>query len=318
MNGIINDFGDYLRYEQGYSEHTLLAYIGDIEKWMEIEGCSALTDGDDDGVLDFLRSMDNRRARKSAMKLMQSGDSARTTHRRLSTLRTLYRYLMKKGVVEHNPFAAVQMPQTSKELPTFVNADALSRLIDRLYLDGEEAESESERAKNRERAFVVDLLFQTGMRSAEVRGLTIHDIDLTSMQIKVLGKRKKERIIPFGEDLSRRIRTYLKYRETLNSDSDALLLTDKGRPMTAGILYNLVTGALAPLEQYTKKSPHVLRHSFATALLNDGADLMSVKELLGHEGIGTTSIYTHTTFEELKKVYSAHPRARAKSEKEEK
>lgn len=312
MSNLIDDFVDHIRYEHGGSEHTVIAYTSDIEKWLKLEG---FEDTDDDAALEsFLRQIDNRRARKSAMKLMQSGDSARTTHRRLSALRTFYTYLLKRGVMEHNPFNAVQMPKMAKELPTFVNADALSRRIDQLYMDAKQADNPKERLKIQEMAFVVDLLFQTGMRSAEVRGLTLSDIDLSAMQLKVLGKRKKERIIPFGTGLKARIDEYLEYRKTLEPETDAFLLTDKGTPMTAHILYNLVTTALEPLEQYSKKSPHVLRHSFATALLNDGADLMSVKELLGHENIATTSIYTHTTFEELRKVYNAHPRAKSKDE----
>lgn len=316
MSSIVDDFKEYLRYEQGDSEHTILAYTSDIERWLGLEEY-APSDAEDteEKLIAFVSSVDNRRARKSAMKLMQSGDSPRTTHRRLSALRTFYRYLLKRGLVEHNPFAAVQMPKMSQDLPTFVNAEALTDRIEQLYRDAEQAEQEKNRKKYREMAFVVDLLFQTGMRSAEVRGLTVQDVDITSMQLKVLGKHRKERIIPFGEALRTRIIEYIDYRTSLNPNSDIFLLTDKGKPMTARALYTLVTTALEPLDQYSRKSPHVLRHSFATALLNHGADLMSVKELLGHEGIGTTSIYTHTTFEELKKVYNAHPRAKTKEEK---
>lgn len=316
MSSIVDDFKEYLRYEQGDSEHTILAYTSDIERWLGLEEY-APSDAEDteEKLIAFVSSVDNRRARKSAMKLMQSGDSPRTTHRRLSALRTFYRYLLKRGLVEHNPFAAVQMPKMSQDLPTFVNAEALTDRIEQLYRDAEQAEQEKNRKKYREMAFVVDLLFQTGMRSAEVRGLTVQDVDITSMQLKVLGKRRKERIIPFGEALRTRIIEYIDYRTSLNPSNDVFLLTDKGKPMTARALYILVTTALQPLDQYSRKSPHVLRHSFATALLNHGADLMSVKELLGHEGIGTTSIYTHTTFEELKKVYNAHPRSKTKEEK---
>lgn len=316
MSNIIDEFGEYIRYEQGGSEHTILAYTTDIEKWLKLEGFTEPADDRGELLESFLRDVDNRRARKSAMKLMQSGDSARTAHRRLSALRTFYKYLLKRDLVEHNPFNAVQMPKMARDLPTFVNADALTHRIEQLYKDAEQCESAKERMKNLEMAFVVDLLFQTGMRSAEVRGLSLADVDLTSMQLKVFGKRKKERIIPFGPGLREHIDEYLLYRSTLDSETDVFLLTDKGKPITEGYLYNLVTSALEPLEQYSKKSPHILRHSFATALLNDGADLMSVKELLGHEGIGTTSIYTHTTFEELRKVYNAHPRAKAKEAKE--
>lgn len=316
MNSILDDFKEYLRYEQGSSEHTILAYGTDIDKWLELEGYHESTaDAQGASLTAFLRGVDNRRARKSAMKLMQSGDSARTSHRRLSALRTFYRYLLKRKVVEHNPFAAIQMPKMAKELPTFVNADALVEQIERLYEDGREAEDPKDRAKSREMAFIVDLLFQTGMRSAEVRGLKVSDVDLVTCQLKVLGKRKKERIIPFGERLKDEMEEYLRYRASIECDGDAFLVTEKGKPVTSGYLYALVRKALSPLEQYSKKSPHVLRHSFATALLNDGADLMSVKNLLGHEGIGTTSIYTHTTFEELKKVYKAHPRAKKSDEK---
>ena len=148
------------------------------------------------------------------------------------------------------------------------------------------------------------------MRRAELVSLTLPSIDMAQCQMKVLGKRKKERIIPFGALLLEKIKLYLRYRQEWNPLTDRLIVNSKGVPVNEGYVYTVVRRALAPLEQYTKKNPHVLRHSFASALLNDGADLMSVKELLGHESISTTAIYTHTTFEELKRMYNAHPRAK--------
>lgn len=285
---------------------TVQAYLNDIEHWLRLEGVQ-LTE--EEPLLQFLTSVDTRRARKALIKLMSTDDVVRSVKRRLSALRSLYSYLMKLDLVDHNPFKAVQVPKDSEHLPTFVNADVLTRHIDKLYKEVAELPTLEEQQVAWQHAFVVDLLFQTGMRRAELIGLKLGDVDLARGQIKVLGKRSKERIIPLGPLICQKINLYLGYRSPKVA-TEQFLLNDEGGRATAEYLYRVVTKALAPLSQYSKKSPHVLRHSFATAMLNNGADLMSVKELLGHDSISSTAVYTHTTFEELRKMYHAHPRSR--------
>lgn len=291
------------------SELSITAYFTDIEHWLTLEGCNEL---EGEALEQFLCSVDTRRARKSLIKLMETPDATRSVKRRLSALRSLYGYLMKIEKVEHNPFKAVQVPKDGQYLPTFVNADLLTRHIERLYKEAAEEPTSEGKKSAWQRAFVVDLLFQTGMRRAELLGLHLGDIDTTKGELKVLGKRNKERIIPLGPLICQKIDLYLGYRSP-KVETEVFLLNDEGKPAKADYVYKVVKEALAPLPQYSRKSPHILRHSFATAMLNNGADLMSVKELLGHDSISSTAVYTHTTFEELRKMYNAHPRSRESS-----
>lgn len=303
--GFIKGFLHYLKYEKGAAEHTIQAYEQDLQRWLLLEQVPTNPQQQNQ----YIKLVTTKEARRTALKLMRAGEAPATVHRRLSAMRGLYQYLLKRNVVETNPFAAVQLPKTSKPLPPFVNAQVLIQRIEQLYQDANLLENQKDRETAFWQAFVCDLLFQTGMRRAELLGLTIKDVDTQQKQIRVLGKRNKVRIIPYGELLQQKINLYLRYRGRLQSQQDNFLLMPSGKRATPSSVYRLVNQALAPLLQYTKKSPHVLRHSFASALLNEGADLMAVKELLGHETISTTSIYTHTTFEELKQMYNAHPRA---------
>ncbi|WP_018359070.1 tyrosine-type recombinase/integrase [Porphyromonas levii] len=311
---ILKRFEGYLRYERGMSELTRTAYLGDIALWLKLEGKA---DMDDNAQLtDFLLSFDNRKARKSLIKLMSNGNTPRSVKRRLSAIRGLYNYLMKIELIERNPFKAVQVPKDGQYLPTFVNADVLTKRIEQLYKEAAEVDTLEQQRLGWQHAFIVDLLFQTGMREAELVGLTLNNIDTREGRLKVLGKRNKERIIPLGSLICEKINLYLGYRSPSVDGCEQFLLDDKGKAATSQYIYKVVTKALAPLPQYSRKSPHVLRHSFATAMLNNGADLMSVKELLGHESISSTAVYTHTTFEELRKMYNAHPRSRGCTRKE--
>lgn len=312
-DGWLARYESYLRLEKGCSPRTVRSYLDDLRLWLLIEGLAP--DAAEAEIEDLVRSIDNRTARKSVLRFMEHGDTPRSIGRRLSALRSFYSYLMKRGEVEQNPFHAVRAPKAGKEIPSFVNARALSDRIDELYRDAREAERPEDQAHLWYLAFVTDLLFQTGMRSQEVCNLRLESIDLTGLQIKVRGKGDKERIIPIGPFIKEKIARYIAdARRPKGPDTGLFLLSEKGRPMAHSTLYVTVKEALAPLDQYSRKSPHILRHSFATALLNDGADLMSVKELLGHESVSTTSIYTHTTFEELRRNYRAHPRSKPKKD----
>lgn len=309
---LIEDFIAHLTYEKAASPHTLTAYGKDILKWLRMQG---IDPDDGEAVAEYIGSVDKRMARKTVIGFTELGDSPRTIHRRMSAIRSFYDYLLKQGEVKTNPFATVQPPKSRKSLPPFVDAATLTDHIETLYkfFDESVEAGASDLWKRLEDAFVTDLLFQTGMRRAELVSLTLPSIDMAQCQMKVLGKRKKERIIPFGALLLEKIKLYLRYRQEWHPETDRLIVNKKGAPVSEEYVYTVVRRALAPLEQYTKKNPHVLRHSFASALLNDGADLISVKELLGHESISTTAIYTHTTFEELKRMYNAHPRAKKRN-----
>ena len=313
--GWLAQYESYLRLEKGHSPRTVGSYLDDLRLWLLLEGLSP--DAKEAEIEDLVRSVDNRTARKSVLKFMEHGDTPRSVRRRLSALRSFYTYLLKRGEVELYPFHAVQAPKAGKELPSFVNARALSARIDEIYRDARDADRAEDQTHLWFLAFVTDLLFQTGMRSQEVCDLRLEALDLPGLRIKVRGKGDKERVIPIGPFLKEKIAHYLAdVRTPKGEDSGRFLLSEKGRPMAHSTLYRIVKEALAPLDQYSHKSPHILRHSFATALLNDGADLMSVKELLGHESVSTTSIYTHTTFEELRKNYQAHPRSKPKKDPE--
>lgn len=299
-------FRRHLVYEQGASAHTVRAYLTDLKKWLTSEGL----DPEDDAALEELvRRTDTRSARKSLLRLIETGDSPRTARRRLASIRSFYKFLLRQELIDTNPFHAVRPPKGARELPTFLNANALTRLIEETYLQARDATAPSEEKGLWIRAFIVDLLFQTGMRSAELCSLRTADVDFGAKTLKVLGKRNKERLIPLGPGILERIRKYIStYRTPADPSEPILVVNTRGNAATHSFLYRIVTQTLEPLTQYNHKSPHILRHSFATALLNGGADLMSVKELLGHEDVSTTSIYTHTTFEELRKNYQAHPR----------
>lgn len=314
--GILVEYRKYLTYERGLSRLTTDTYLTSIEQWLALEEQArgeALED--DEALIAFFQAFDIQLARKSLLRIMRSGVTSRTARKYMSAIRGLFTYLHKVELVQSNPFKSVRVPKTSDDLPTFLNAHVLTQRIETLYEEAEAEEEPEAKAEKWIHAFVIDLLFQTGMRSAEVRGLRLADVDLTQQQLKVLGKRSKERIIPIGPFLCEKIQVYLSYRKRMVATTPLFLVDHRGKAASKAWLGRVVQEALAPLDQYSRKSPHMLRHSFATAMLNGGADLMSVKELLGHESISSTAIYTHTTFEELKRMYNAHPRAACQTNK---
>lgn len=285
----------YLRFERNYSEHTVLGYGKDLSRFeayfKEV-----------DEILDFTR-IDADVVRRWVMSLMSEGLSASSVNRMLSSLRSFYRYLLSKEIISIDPMLKVKGPKKKKPLPVFVKEADMDKV-----LDTGNFESGFEGMRDR---LIVELFYETGMRLSELTGLKDADVDFSARQVKVTGKRNKQRIIPFGQELEGDLRAYLSERKTLFPESvGSFFLTKKGKPMMNGAVYLTVRRVLSKVVTLKKKSPHVLRHSFATSMLNHRAELGAVKELLGHESLVTTEIYTHTTFEELKKVYEqAHPRA---------
>jgi len=297
MSALIDSFLDYLRLERAYSPKTVQGYEIDLR---EFESYLARTD---EGVT--LETADADIVRNWTMEMMEAGQKETSVNRRLSALRSFYRFLLRKGIIAVSPMQTVKGPKKKKPLPYFLREEEMNRLLDGTDF-GQGFEGERDR-------LIVQMFYETGMRRAELVGLDEGDVDFYRGQIKVTGKRNKQRLIPFGEELKAAMQAYIaeKAREVPEPEDGALFVQRNGRRVTEGWVYSMVHRNLAKVTSIKKRSPHVLRHTFATAMLNNQAELEAVKELLGHESVSTTEIYTHTTFEELKNAYnSAHPRAR--------
>ena len=296
---MIGEFLNYLSLERAYSPHTVASYEGDLLEFgaylKQTENVLELKDADADLV------------RSWAMHLMASGKKATSVNRKLSSLRSFYKYLLRKGVIEVSPVQNVRGPKKSKPLPQFVREDDMERML-RSTGQGTTWQEVREHV-------ILQLFYETGIRLSELVGLNDGDIDFGRMAIKVTGKRNKQRIVPIGQGLADSLKGYMEARSkempSVCPDSQSpLFITDKGARVYPQWVYRLVRKNLSQVVTLKKKSPHVLRHTFATAMLNNEAELGAVKELMGHASVSTTQIYTHTTFEELKKAYSkAHPRA---------
>ena len=298
---MIAGFLNYLNHEKAYSPHTVTSYENDLKEFeaylATVEKSNTLEHADADLV------------RGWAVSLMEGGCKASSVNRKLSALRTFYKYLLKKSVIDVSPMQNVRGPKKKKPLPQFVREADMERLLDMSLANAATWQGMREHV-------VIQLFYETGIRLSELVGLNDGDVDFGRMAIKVTGKRNKQRVIPIGQGLADSLKRYMEMRggTTPNSQLSALdsplFVTDKGKRVGTGWVYLLVRKSLSQVVTLKKRSPHVLRHTFATAMLNNEADLEAVKELLGHESVSTTQIYTHTTFEELKKAYSqAHPRA---------
>ena len=236
--------------------------------------------------------------------LMDKGNTASTINKKLSALRSFYRFSLKRKLVEKDPAHGIVGPKKSKPLPQFLRESEMDHLLDRLEWDNNYKDV---RART-----ILLLFYEAGLRRSELTGLNDVDIDFGSRQLKVTGKRNKQRVIPFGQELADALNQYLEARREQFGlrENSALFLSDKGERMTGSQVYLIVHRYLTLVTSLKKRSPHVLRHTFATAMLNNGAGLESIKKLLGHESVDTTEIYAHTTFEQLKRIYKeAHPRA---------
>lgn len=302
---MIEDFLDYLRLERAYSLHTVASYGNDLREFKAyLENTEATLD---------LSHADADLVRGWAMELVGKGRNATSVNRKLSSLRTFYKYLLRKEVIKVSPMQGVHGPKKKKPLPQFVREADMERLLDKPV-----APATWQEARDR---VIVQLFYETGIRLSELIGLDESDVDFGRKAIKVTGKRNKQRIVPIGDQLLESLRGYLEMKGKLQNVGNncqlsianyhgPLFLTNKGNRVYRSWVYNLVRRELSQVVTLKKRSPHVLRHTFATAMLNGDADLEAVKELMGHESVSTTQIYTHTTFEELKKAYKqAHPRA---------
>ena len=288
-------FLEYLELEKNYSDKTVISYESDLR---EFEGYLKGVSED----LDLL-AVDADLVRGWVVSLMDRGFASTSVNRKLSSLRSFYRYLLKRGYVTVDPVAKVQGPKVKKPLPVFVKEADMDRLLDQVDFG-----SGFEGVRDR---LIIEMFYLTGMRRSELVNLRDGDVDFSACVIKVTGKRNKQRLIPFAGQLKEDLLLYLSLRNEICAGAcEAFFVRKDGRMLTPVAVYLLVKRNLAKVVTLKKKSPHVLRHSFATSMLNHDAEIEAVKELLGHENLMATEIYTHTTFEELKKVYEqAHPRA---------
>ena len=292
---MIDQFLDYLRYERNASPQTVQTYEESLRAFD-----SYLTFRDNGLSID---SVDTDLIRDWMESLMDKGNSASTINKNLSALRSFYRFALKRGLVKKDPAHAVTGPKKSKPLPQFLREGEMDRLLDGLEWDS---------SFNNVRARTILILFyETGLRRSELVGLDDKDVDYDAAQLKVTGKRNKQRIVPFGAELAEQLNSYQAVRkEKFGETCGAMFLSDKGERISGEQVYQIVRKYLSMVTSLKKRSPHVLRHTFATAMLNNGAGLESIKNLLGHASVSTTEIYTHTTFEQLKRIYKeAHPRA---------
>lgn len=292
---MIRDFLNYLQFEQNRSELTVKSYASDLKAFetyfKSLDSHLSWESIDSDIIRDWMESM------------MDKGNTASSIDRRLSAVRSLYRYALSRKLVEKDPSRGIEGPKRKKPLPQFLKESEINRLLDSPHWGSQYKEV-------RDRTIIMTF-YETGIRLSELISLNDSSVDFSYGTIRVTGKRNKQRDIPIGEELSTTLKRYISQRDKeITRMSEALFLTQGGERMNAASVRKDVKKYLSMVCTLKKRTPHVLRHTFATAMLNHEAGLESVKELLGHESLSTTEIYTHTTFEQLKKVYTkAHPRA---------
>lgn len=291
-------FVQYIQYEKRYSSHTVIAYKNDLEQFFLF----LLTRFQQENIEGVTHPM----IRSWLVELMNQKIGARSINRKLTTLKSYYRFMLREGLVTENPMSKVTAPKVAKRLPVFIEEESMELMLDNF-------EGSDDYITFRDR-LILEVFYATGMRKAELINLKESDIDYQHSTVKVLGKRNKERLIPFGSHLERLVKEYLKvkqkYFEVVEPEARYLFLSAKGKQLDPRNVYKIVNDYLDKFATSEKKSPHVLRHTFATHMLNRGADLNAIKEILGHANLAATQVYTHNTIEKLKKIYEqAHPRA---------
>ena len=295
MFNFIDDFILYITTQKRFSVHTSISYRNDLtatatfilERY-EVEDLDKIT---------FFH------IRSYIVDLMKNGMSAKSVNRKISSLRSFYKYLIKKSHVDKNPMLKVVAPKIPKRLPDYVSKVDIASLFDSISIGETYAEARD--------YIVILLLYNTGMRKSELIGLMNENIDFAQKRITVIGKGNKQRMIPITDDILTKVEEYEIVRnQTFGDQKSNLLLTDKGRTMYPKLVYNIVNKILVQMATNTKKSPHILRHTFATHMANNGAELNTIKELLGHSSLAATQVYTHNSIQKLKDVYRrSHPKA---------
>ncbi|MDY6801589.1 MAG: tyrosine-type recombinase/integrase [Bacteroidota bacterium] len=292
----INLFLKYLHTERRFSKHTIRSYENDIRHFNTFITKS--------GYKGEIQNANEKIIRSWIVSMMEKGFSSLTIKRKISTLKTFYKFLIREGYITINPMDKVTSPKPSKKIPTFVDEQHINNLLDDFSF-GDDFSG----IRNKT---IIEMFYNTGMRLSELIELNIADVNLIEGTLKVLGKRNKERIIPIHQSFVNSLEQYLKAKNAQypSLQHNYFFVTDKGNKLYEKFVYRIVNKYLKFVSTIEKKSPHILRHTFATHLLNRGADLNAIKELLGHANLSATQVYTHNTFEKLKSIYKqAHPRA---------
>jgi integrase/recombinase XerC len=302
MTPMIDTFVTYLRTELGRSPNTIAAYASDLRQWADYATS---------GHPEQLQPADVTTSdlRTWIADLTHKGIEPRSMRRKIQSLRTFYKWMMRKGMITTNPTLDLILTKTDRPLPVYIRQSELAELLNK-PLDTEDFREVRDR-------LILDMFYTTGMRCTELQTLKDGAVDTTRGELKVLGKRNKERLIPFGAELAGMIDTYRHLRQSYtgapSGGNAPFFVRESGEPMYRALIYRIVHNTLAGHTGASRQSPHVLRHSCATDMLNNGADLFSVQQLLGHQSLATTQIYTHVTLSELKDNYKlAHPRAQKK------
>lgn len=292
----IDTFINFIKYEKRYSLHTIRSYQNDLS-----------------GFVSYLQIIDKnievkdinfKIIRSWIVDLIESGVSVRSVNRKISTLKSYFKFLVQQGIIAINPMNKVLSPKNQKRLPSFVEQSQMDLLLDKVDF--------GEGFNNVRDKFIIQLLYFSGIRLSELINLKVDDFNLSNTTFKVLGKRNKERIIPISNELKNSYINYCNKRSQIagSEKTKNLLITEKGEKVYEKLIYRVVNNYLSYVTTIEKKSPHILRHTFATHMLNNGADLNAIKELLGHSNLSATQVYTHNTFEKLKNIYNqAHPRS---------
>ncbi len=293
---MVNSFLKYLQYEKRYSPKTISSYQTDLIQFgLFLEGTFQENQPE---------AAQYGQVRAWIVHLVESKMDARSINRKIACLRSFYRFCLKQEVIASDPMVKVKVLKVKKKLPHFVEETVMADL-----LGEDQFPDDFEGRRNR---LIIELFYGTGIRLSELLGLKERQVNINDRTIKVLGKRNKERVVPFGKNLVKIIESYLmvRNRDVQKGDHGLLLVTDTGKPLYPMIVYRLVRKYMGPFDTIEKKSPHVLRHSYATHLLNKGAEINAVKDLLGHSSLAATQVYTHNSMEKLKKVFDqAHPKA---------
>jgi integrase/recombinase XerC len=293
---MVNEFLQYLQYEKNYSFHTVLSYRTDLYQFC-----------------DFLNinpqeinpiNISSQQIQQWTLSLMSANISARSLSRKISTLKSFWKFLLVRGIAKQDPTLKTTLPKTKKPIPAFFKENEM-----RTVLDNQFAPDNFETSRD---SLIISLLYQTGIRLAELISIEDKDVDLINGNLRVIGKRNKQRIIPISNTLCKEISEYIELRNSkLEISAANLFLRGNGQKLYPKLIYNMVHNTMSGVSSLHKRSPHVLRHTFATSILNGGADINAVKDLLGHSSLAATQVYTHTSFEELNNIYKhAHPRAK--------
>ncbi|WP_443944023.1 tyrosine-type recombinase/integrase [Pedobacter sp. AW1-32] len=293
---LLKSFIIYLSHEKRSSPHTITSYQADLTQfsaYIDQEYALPLTE------------VKHTHLRSYMVSLLEEKNSATTINRKISSLKSFYKFLLREGKIEENPTVLIRAPKVPKRLPVFVDATKMDHLLD----SGVYFKDDFNGLRDH---LVIELLFGAGLRLAELIQLKEHDVDFYANTLKVLGKRNKQRIVPINKQLINQLNIYIEQKklQKYNNNLPILIVTNSGAAAYPKLIYRIVTGYLKYISTQDKKSPHVLRHSYATSLLNAGADLNAIKELLGHSSLAATQVYTHNSIERLKTIYKqAHPKA---------